>query len=453
MLGSAQYITTFDWILGLIYFVVVLFAAWLYKNAYHKNDAFYKWFIPGLAAKMIGGIALISIYGYYYGGGDIFAYFHNTKALVNLFVQDPISGIKLLMGSNSNEAFALFNSDTGIPQYYLFKDSQTWSVSRFSFPFALLGLNLIIPSTILMNLIAFIGPWKLAKVLNKQYPDFKKQIIIAILFIPSCIFWGSGLMKDSFTFSASLWLFASFISIIKFKEKIWLNILLIIINSYIIISIKPYILTAMLPAILILFFLSFINNIKSKLIKYLSVPILSILVIGLGLILFSSLASSLGEYGSFEESINKAVVSREDFITNQNYSENYFDIGEVDPSLGGIMSKAHLALLHGLFGPFPWEAKNPVMILSAIEALIILFLFIKMLYNIFFRGRKKLITQDSIVFSFILFVLIFIIFVGVSTANYGSLVRYRMPAFPFFVFILLYINSRLHNNTKSEKEN
>lgn len=449
-----QYITTFDWILGFIYFALVLFAAGIYKNTYHKNDSIYKYFIPGLAAKILGGIALISIYAYYYRGGDIFAYFHNTEALVKLFVKDPISGIKFLFGNNSNEGFALFNTDTGIPHFYLYKDSQTWAVSRFSFPFALFSFNFIIPATILMNIIAFIGPWKFAKTLHKQYPLFKKSIVFAIIFLPSCLFWGSGLMKDSFTLSATLWIFASLIKILKEKEKIWINILLIIINAYIIISIKPYIFVAMMPAIILFFSFSFINKIRNKFIKYLSLPVILILVIIGGFSLFSALSSSLGVYGSIDESLKKVAVSKQDFTQNKNYGDNYFDIGEIDPSLGGIMSKAHLALLHGLFGPFPWKAKNPVMILSALEALLVFFLFIKMLYYIFFKGRGKLIVQDNIVFSFLIFVLIFIIFVGTSTANYGSLVRYRIPAYPLFIFILLYVNSRQHHNKEiKQKEN
>jgi hypothetical protein len=67
--------------------------------------------------------------------------------------------------------------------------------------------------------------WKLYQTFLKEFPDLKKEFAIACLFIPSCVFWGSGLMKDSFTLSAVGWFtYAFYHFFIKKQRKILWNI-------------------------------------------------------------------------------------------------------------------------------------------------------------------------------------------------------------------------------------
>lgn len=437
MFVVSNYIASFDWLLTLMYLMLVLFGAWLYKTYLHRTDPAYRWFMPALALKMLGGIALVCVYGYYYGGGDIFAYYDGTKALLNLTSSNPGAAIGFLAGNHSASAFTVFNFHTGLPQFYLYIDGNAWSVSRFSYPFAALGMGRILSATILMNLFAFIGPWKLFRLLNKRYPGMTGRIAIVILLIPSCLFWGSGMMKDGFTYSATLWLLYSAISIALYRKQVLINAMLLIANAYIIISIKPYIFIALMPLVLMLMLFSSIRAIPSRLLRYVIVPVATIVVVMGGVYLYSALSPSLGKYGNFGDALEKAAVSRDDFTQNQTYSGNYFDIGSFDPSIQGILSKAHLALLYGLFGPFPWQANNIVMYISSLEAMIFLLLFLMALYRIVFKGKFRAIVTDPVLISFLLFVLVFIIFVGISTANFGSLVRYRIPALPVFGFLLV----------------
>ncbi len=440
----------------LIYSVLLLagtfLLVWIYQNNKKKSNPIYKWYLPGLFIKVFGGIALVLVYVFYYDGGDVIAYYYNSKVIVNKLYSDPEVGLQFLIGKNDPESFSLFRYDTGVPFWYLYKNPQSWAVSRFSVPFVITGLGYILPATIILNIVAFIGPWKFTKTLVKLYPNFERNIVVAFLFFPSCVFWGSGLMKDSFTFSATLWILASVLQIAKFNNKVLINLLIIVIGSYIIINLKPYILVALLTALPILFLLTFINRIRIRFIRYISVPLISLAVVAGGLYLFSILSSALGMYGSMEEAFEKIVISREDFINNELYSSNYFDIGAVEPTLSSILSKSHLALLYGLFSPFPWNVNSAVMLLSAAESLLILFLFLKMILLIMFKRRSKLITNDNVVFSFLIFVIFFTIFVGVSTANFGAMVRYRIPAYPLFLFILLYVGSKKHDTRVKRRD-
>ncbi len=437
--NPADYITPWDWLLSFMYMGMAIMVFWVYIRFKKNEDPAYDWFIPALFFKFLGGIAVLMIYGYYYPGGDTYSYFDNTKVLIRLTSQDPGAVFDFLLGDNSWESFSKFTFESGRPWGDLYVDSNAWAISRFTYPIVILGLGRIMTSTILFNVIAFIGPWKLFKFLNQRYPGQTARLAFAIFFIPSCVFWGSGLYKDSFTLSATLWILYSIMAISFERKKVVLNVFLILINSYLIISIKPYIFVALMPAALILFLYSSVQNIRNKALRMLVLPLGTVVLIFGGLSVYSYLSPSLGKYGSMDAMMEKLVVTRQDFVSNKTYSSNFFDIGEFDPTLGGIARKAPLAFIYGLFGPFPWQVANPVMAISSLEGMLFLVLFIIALRNVLFRKGASKVLSDPVIIGFLIFSLMFIIFVGLSTANFGSLVRYRIPALPLFFFCVMYI--------------
>src|SRR5207253_7339602 len=58
--------------------------------------------------------------------------------------------------------------------------------------------------------LSFTGLWAMYVTLLKLYPALYKQFFVAIFLLPSVVFWGSGLMKDSITIGALGWLFYGF---------------------------------------------------------------------------------------------------------------------------------------------------------------------------------------------------------------------------------------------------
>jgi hypothetical protein len=102
-----------------------------------------------------------------------------------------------------------------------------------------------------------------------------------------------------------------------------------------------------------------------------------------------------------------------------------------------MISKFPQAVTVTLFRPFLWEAKKPIMLLSAFESFAFLALF---LYVLFGKGIKVLIKQtakDPNMLFFLIYSLIFAFAVGISTGNFGSLSRYKIPCMPFFAAFLL----------------
>ena len=442
-----DYITIFDWIITVIIIGLISLFAWVYSKYVNKNNPVYKWFLPALLAKILGGVAISCIYVYYYGGGDTFGYFNNALGIVRLTGEDPLAAIRFLAGENSKESYRVFDYTYTKMELYMYLNPKTWAVSRFSYPFVVLGFGRFLQSTILLNIMAFVGPWKLFQLLNRRYPGITKWLAFAVLFIPSCLFWGSSLYKDTFTFSATLLVFYSFMAIGLEKRKVFLNSVLIIVNFYIIISIKPYIFAALLPAVLFVFLFSMIQRVQNRVLRLLIFPTYLIIILFGGLYVFSSLSSELGSYGDINDTIQKIVITREDFINNELYSDHYFDIGKFDASIGGLIKKIPAALFYGLFAPFPWQVKNVVMLVSSAEAMMFLLFVIRALWNCIIKKNFFKVIKDPVLISFLIFVFIFIIFVGLSTANFGSLVRYRIPALPFLgvILVLLFVKQKSDN--------
>lgn len=443
----------FDLILTPIY---VFILSSLGKRIESKNidkDPSYQYFTKGLYFKFFGAISLCYIYLFYYGGGDTVNYMGGTKVLMRLGTSDFSTLIDILFNGMSKEAYSHFNANTGYPEYSYIK-SEEWRVIRFTFPVSVLGLGMYLPASLILAYFSYLGNFKLYQVFCYNFPGIYKKLAIPLLFIPSAVFWGSGILKDTFTFSAIGWYTYGFYMAFIRRENVRKNIITIIIAAWLIISIKSYIFIALLPGSLIWFNFERLRAIKSPFIRTLAMPVMLAIIGGGGVFIMSQLGSSLGErYSSVDNALQTAVVTQQD-LKRSEYLGASFDIGSFDPTIGGVLSKMPVAITAGLFRPFIWEARNPVMLISGLENLLFLGLTIRLLFStglgFFARIGKSPLLIFSLVFS-----LFFAFAVGLTTSNFGSLVRYKIPCEPFYLgllYVLLYLKKEDFDTNKSEEE-
>jgi TRAP-type mannitol/chloroaromatic compound transport system permease small subunit len=91
-----------------------------------------------------------------------------------------------------------------------------------------------------------------------------------------------------------------------------------------------------------------------------------------------------------------------------------------------------------LFRPYLWEVNNPVMLLSALESLAFLLLTFWAVRRRGFVNSLGLLRKNPFLVFCLLFTVVFSFAVGISTYNFGSLVRYKIPILPFYgVFLIL----------------
>jgi hypothetical protein len=144
------------------------------------------------------------------------------------------------------------------------------------------------------------------------------------------------------------------------------------------------------------------------------------------------------------EKIAKTAASTRGWIAFSSGDEgSAYDLGAFDPSIGGMLQKFPQAVVVTLFRPFLWEAKKVIVLLSALEALIMLYFTVYAFVSSGVKRSVQMIGKDPNLLFFLIFSLIFAFAVGISTYNFGALSRYKIPCLPFYAaFILIIWKSR-----------
>jgi glucan phosphoethanolaminetransferase (alkaline phosphatase superfamily) len=144
------------------------------------------------------------------------------------------------------------------------------------------------------------------------------------------------------------------------------------------------------------------------------------------------------------------------FYTGRGAGSTY-SLGELDGTYQGMLRLAPQAIVVSLFRPFLWEVRNPLMLLSALESLIIAIFTLYFIFKTRFRifGR---ILKDPVALSFMIFAIGFAFAVGVSTYNFGTLSRYRIPLLPMYLIALvithtIYYSSGRNVSTAEQNNN
>lgn len=414
------------------------------KNRYIKKKPHYRYYVPGVILKLIGGVGVCLIYTYYYTtGGDVTNYFMSAQTYANVLFDFNFSLFFDMLNFYSNNVHLTGVHDYDYGGIYF---SQTDYYALFTvvltIPFCILGCKSFIATTLLLAYASFVGLWKLYEVFIDQIPELKKQFAIAIFFIPSVFFWGSGLLKDTYTLSALGFLTHFVYKYLIRKERKSIYLLGLITSSVMIVMIKPYIFFAILPGSLIWGFFNRINKIKNPAVKAMILPVMLALLATVILGAMQFLGDYLGEY-SMDKVLDKAVKTQQDLIRGEQYGSNNYDIGKFDATFAGIASKIPAALNMALFRPYIWDARNPIMILSGLENLFMLGFSLYILFKVRISTLfVSLFSHPLLVFSF-LFAIFFAFSVGLTTANYGALVRLKIPCVPFYLcslFILFHLN-------------
>ncbi|MGQ0827000.1 MAG: hypothetical protein ACT4ON_01265 [Bacteroidota bacterium] len=424
----------FDLLLAPIYLLIIYFiAGYIQKKNIGKNPL-YKWYTKGLFAKIGGAIALCLIYQFYYVGGDTVNYFLTSKAISNLMWKDIEAFADMMLNGDSVEVRSSFDMNTGYPE---FSGKVEIYVSRLLVPLVLLGAHSFIATAISLAWLCYTGVWRLFLLFNQQFPSIEKKLSISILFIPSVVFWGSGLLKDTIALSAIGWYTYYFYSFFVQKRYSFSGATCILVASFLLISIKGYILFALIPGSIVWLSNERLKKVKNKIIRVVLGPFFIFGGIAFGIFILTQMGDMLGVY-AIDKVLEKAVVSNID-QKQEYYGGNSFDIGDFDPSVQGVLGKAHLAISATLFRPFLWEARNPVMVLSGLENTYILLLTSLLLIKLKFLNFFVFISKEPLVLFSMLFALFFAFSVGLATSNFGSLVRLKVPCIPFFVSSLFVV--------------
>jgi hypothetical protein len=368
-----------------------------------------------LGCKILAGIGLGLIYKFYYQGGDTFEYFAEAAKISDYMLARPGKAFTFFIGSNefielfdqlrfSEQPRALFFAKV-VSGFYLLSGGSYWLISMY------------------FSLICFSGIYLLVSELQKSYPGLKKAARFSFFFLPTFVFWTSGLLKESIAIAAlciSISVVAKLNRTRNYQEV--LQWILLLLACWLLWKLKYYYAAVALN----LLFAWFIYRVFDSYGRW-KIAVMMMVLVGSAYIL-SMLHYNLN--------ISRVLdVIYKNYQASVSISEgSYIRYYGFDGRLFGFIINLQVALFGGLFRPLPGEPGNLLQVLVSLENLMALILFIVAIWQSKFQWQKFL-SVDLIVLLVYIFTLATLL--AYASPNFGTLSRYKVGYWPFFVFVVL----------------
>jgi len=435
----------YDICLAIIYFGVLYIIAFHYKRMRIAKNPEYKYFILGLTAKVVGGFMFAILTVYYYKGGDSLSYYKAAEDVTKIFTYNPIRVLELFFTTYEN--LDLTGDRVDLETVYFVNGTDIWVMVKLIVIANFFGLFSYGTTTVLFAAVSFVGLWAAYSNFCKIYPNYSKHLMISFFMIPSIIFWGGGVLKDTVTMGCMGWMIYAFSNIFILKRRILFSIFMTIISAILILYLKPYILYILLPTLMIWGQSNLKNIIKGSFIRIILIPIIILIISVSTFFVLRNISTGVGKYD-----INKLEQTLEGFQSWHGYlattqDQSGYSLGEIEFTPTGYLKIAPAAFNVTFFRPYPWEIRNVPTLIGAIESLLVLLFFLYLLITLRAKFFKIIFKNKDILFMMI-FAAIFGVIVGVSSYNFGALSRYKMPAQLLFVCALFLI----YNISKEDKK-
>ena len=430
-----------DLFLASLYLILIYIIVLFIKGYNIKQHPEYRFLLTGLSIKLVGSILFSLVYILYYKGGDTIYYFKGGAKLLQHLFDNPSEYFKLLLSSSSN-----FSSDLAYikGEITYSKAPEEWFMVKIMSFINLFSFNRYIISSILISLVSFFGSWRLFQSFLLLAPKYEKTAFFAVFAIPSVVFWGSGILKDTISFAfISLFFYQSIKLFFFYKIRI-ISIIILIVSFSIVFNMKAYIILSFLPVVLLGWVAYNRSQISNTLVKNLITPFILIITIYVVSVLIPTMAEKSNKY-----KLENLESRMEGFHTwHTVVGGSSYDLHVTDYSIPSIIGKVPASLNVTFYRPYITEIRNVTMAIGGIESLFFLLLSLFLLFKFRFRIFSEIFKNPLLLMAFIYSILLGFA-VGFTSYNFGALARYKIPVMPFFTYILFYF----YQKSKELKEN
>ncbi|KXX70406.1 hypothetical protein, partial [Flammeovirga sp. SJP92] len=370
------------------------------------------------------------------------------KDLVDAFYESPLIGTEVFTYNQS--------SISGLSASYLSKipykrDISTWRMVQITGIIQLFTFKSYYTTSLFFGLWSFLGTWKLIQLFTTLYKHYYKMICIAVLFIPSCIFWSSGIIKEAITTGGIGFFVFYFYKILNKKIKI--NYIINLIVCFLLIKwVKGATIYVLFPCLGLLIFLNYYQ--KITFIYKLTFSFLLVISIPLS---FYIILPKLQVFIQKSEEFNSAQSTISGFQGDHGSRSKGHGGGEAstyhlstagDLSLLGMLKSFPEAISYTLFRPFPWETSKLVQLIGSFESFAILIMTLVILIKVGpIRNMKNTFNDPNLAF-ILTYSLLFGFIAGYISFNYGVLQRFKTPIMPFYIIYLIINYSKSNSKLK-----
>ncbi len=429
-----------DFILTPLY-IFLLYFFFRVQRIKYGNPLLQKYHRQAFWIKMIGCVVFFLYSGILSPGDSIGLYQQEGNNLYHLILKDP-GNIKYLFQRGENFDLSLVRNPYNAGY---FASEANFMVIRLDAIFSFITFGRYSAISLIFAGIAFSGLWKLFLFFYEQLPKMHKQFAIAILYFPTVVFWSSGVLKDTLCIAALGWITYALYELLYRKKAILKNLFILSVFFYLLAILKVYILLAYVPFFVLFIILKNIHGVKNMFLKFMLAPALIALSIFLFIQVLSGYDEELGAYAAAD--VTTTITTLNSAISQKNGREDAssnFNLGaDFDGSFVGLIKIAPYAIGATFFRPFIWEAHKVSQLMAATESLILMFFTLFIIFKSGLKNFIKLILTDPLIMYCFLFSFIFGLFVGASTLNFGTLVRYKIPCLPFYAISLFLIYEKV----------
>jgi hypothetical protein len=428
-----------DYILFIVY-TFVFYLIFKSRRTFYQDPVLRHYHKMGFWIKVFSTIAF-TIFNYKISLGDSVVLYWREGYNIFQLIQHDIHNVKLLFIHGKEFDQALL-ADTWNLGY--FNDDNNYMVTKIVAVLSFLTFGKYMVINLFFSMISFSGVWRLYRFFYEQYPHLHKQLAIAILYLPTFVFWSSGILKDPICTGAMGWITYSLYEMFYKRKSFLKNAIIVLIAGYFLINLKMYILVSYVPFFFLFLILKNVNLIRNSFIKFLLGPALIIGSIFAGQQVMKKFEKDLGGYAA--EGIANQIKHQQETYKQQaaeGIGESNFSLGvNFDGSMTSMLKMAPAAIIATLYRPFIWESTKISTLLSSLESLTLMIFTLSILLKFGPVNFFRTIARDPTITYCFLFALLFALFVGATTPNFGTLCRYKIPCMPFYVIALFLIRDK-----------
>lgn len=394
----------------------------------------------GFFAHVVAAFGQVYVTRSYYGGGDMIGYYEVGRALAQLLGLDPQTYVPELIDY-------FFRQRVALPIGQVWEGSSTGSMAALSTLVVFLTGESLTSACMLVALLSFFAKLSLYDVfLERIDRRLAFRAGVAMLLVPSAVYWSSGLLKETVAVSGAM---AALAGAYRVRQgRLW-SLPIVVIGALVAAMVKPYIIFPIAAAATVwAYWNRAIDRTQGGPVRLR--PVVVALGLGSAMGVVVVLGRLFPDY-SMDRLAEQAAAYQE--AADWSVGGSTIDVGDPsEQSLAGQLAFVPIALVNVLFRPFAFEVRNAMMAINAVETTLITILAVVALV----RHRVRMVldhimASPELVFCLVL-VLTMSVGVGLTTTNLGTLSRYRMPLMPFYAFFVLTLSSRLVSSLPSREQ-
>ena len=262
--------------------------------------------------------------------------------------------------------------------------------------------------------ITLFGAMAFYRVMTDVFPEKKMPVLLAVFFIPSFIYWTSGIHKEGLIFTGiSLVVYCIYFGL-KQKKFGLKRILCLITGLFLILTLRNFLFVIIMPAILAWL-------LAARWPKH-GLAIFASVYIFFGLLFFNV------RYINPRLDFPQAVVTKQKEFMRLPKGGSTIPIKQLEPTAISFLKNTPQAFTLSAIRPYPSDIRHILSLAAAIEINLLLLMFI-----VFLFWKTNSITSKNLLYFCLFFSFSVLLAIGFSNNNLGAIVRYRSVIIPLLV--------------------